>query len=152
MLWENKNLKKGWWRLWVAGGRLQFPIRKQWHQHKALTYPLILQMAHSLAHSFLHSVFTQSLPQLFVPRFTNFPTHLPTVPQWELLHFLKLWLFFFFFFFCLFRGAPTAYGSSQARGWIGTIAAGLCHSHSNARSTSATYVTAHSNSGSLTHE
>ena len=35
---------------------------------------------------------------------------------------------FFFFFFLLFRAAPEAYGSSQARGLIGAIAAGLHHS------------------------
>ena len=43
----------------------------------------------------------------------------------------------FFFFFCLFafsRATPAAYGGSQARGLIGAVAAGLCHSHSNARS------------------
>ena len=40
----------------------------------------------------------------------------------------------FFVCFCLFRAAPTAYGSSQARSWIGPVAARLCHSHSNARS------------------
>ena len=40
-------------------------------------------------------------------------------------------LFDNFFFFCLFRVAPTAYGSSQARGWIGAATAGLHHSHSN---------------------
>ena len=33
-----------------------------------------------------------------------------------------------------FRAAPMAYGSSQARGQIGATAAGLYHSHSNARS------------------
>ena len=33
--------------------------------------------------------------------------------------------------FLLFRAAPTAYGGSQARGWIGAIAAGPCHSHSH---------------------
>ena len=37
-------------------------------------------------------------------------------------------------FFFLFRAAPTAYGSSQARGPIGDVAAGLHHSHSNTRS------------------
>ena len=37
-------------------------------------------------------------------------------------------------FFPLFMAAPAAYGSSQARGWIGAAAAGLCHSHSNFRS------------------
>ena len=42
-----------------------------------------------------------------------------------------------FFFFCLFTAAPAAYGGSQARGLIGTVAAGLHHSHpshSNSRS------------------
>ena len=34
----------------------------------------------------------------------------------------------------LFRTAPRAYGNSQARGQIGIAAAGLHHSHSNARS------------------
>ena len=33
-----------------------------------------------------------------------------------------------------FRAAPTAYRGSQARGLIGTTAAGLLHSHSNTRS------------------
>ena len=37
-----------------------------------------------------------------------------------------------FFFFCLFRAAPEVYGGSQARYLIGAVAAGLCHSHSNA--------------------
>ena len=40
----------------------------------------------------------------------------------------------FFLFFGLFRAAPMACGSSQARGQIGAIAAGLHHSHSRARS------------------
>ena len=40
----------------------------------------------------------------------------------------------FFFFFCLFRAALMACGGSQVRGWIGTTAAVLCHSHSNSRS------------------
>ena len=38
------------------------------------------------------------------------------------------------FFFSLFRAAPAAYGSSQARSQIRAVAAGLHHSHSNARS------------------
>ena len=37
----------------------------------------------------------------------------------------------FFFLFLLFRAAPSAYGGSQARGWIGTTAASLPQSHSN---------------------
>ena len=43
--------------------------------------------------------------------------------------FLKLFLFFL-----SFRAPPLAYGGSQARGGIGTVAASLCHSHSNAKS------------------
>ena len=38
------------------------------------------------------------------------------------------------FFFGLFRDAPMAHGSSQAMGQTGAVAAGLHHSHSNARS------------------
>ena len=41
---------------------------------------------------------------------------------------------FFCFFFFFLRSAPTAYGGSQARGWIGAIPASLHHSHSNAGS------------------
>ena len=47
------------------------------------------------------------------------------------------YLFIYVFIFCLFavsRAVPAAYGGSQARGLIGASAAGLCHSHSNARS------------------
>ena len=45
----------------------------------------------------------------------------------------------FYKFFCLFvllffRASPSTYGGSQARGLIGGTAAGLRHSHSNARS------------------
>ena len=36
--------------------------------------------------------------------------------------------------FCLFRATPTAHAGSQARGLIGTAAAGLHHSHSHAGS------------------
>ena len=36
-----------------------------------------------------------------------------------------------FFFFVFYRATPAAYGSSQARGLIGAMAAGLHHSHSN---------------------
>ena len=38
------------------------------------------------------------------------------------------------FYFCLFRAAPTAYGGSQASGWIRAVAASLHYSHSNAGS------------------
>ena len=56
----------------------------------------------------------------------------------------------------LFRAAPVAYGSSQAKGQTGDVVADLHHSHSNAsnaRDLSCvwTYTTAHGNAGSLTH-
>ena len=38
---------------------------------------------------------------------------------------------FWCFLFLLVRVTPLAYGSSQARGWIGTAAASLDHSHRN---------------------
>ena len=38
---------------------------------------------------------------------------------------------FVLFFFFLFRAAPVACGSSQARGQIGAVGASLRHSHSN---------------------
>ena len=40
--------------------------------------------------------------------------------------------FLSFSFFFLFRATPMAYGSSQARGYIGVTATGHSHSHSNA--------------------
>ena len=48
---------------------------------------------------------------------------------------------------------PAAYGDSQARGLIGAVAAGLRQSHSKwrIRAASATYTTAHGNTGSFTH-
>ena len=48
-------------------------------------------------------------------------------------HFLSSFVFLFFraAHFCLFRAAPTAYGCSQARGWIGAVAVSPPHSHSN---------------------
>ena len=40
---------------------------------------------------------------------------------------------FYYLFICLLGVAPAAYGSSQARGRIGVVAASLHHSHSNVR-------------------
>ena len=59
-------------------------------------------------------------------------------------------LFFFFFFF---TATPAAYGSSQARVWIGAAAARLQQSHSQhqIQATSATYMAACDNARSLTH-
>ena len=45
----------------------------------------------------------------------------------------KIYLFIYLFI-CLFKAIPAAHGGSQARGTIGVVAAGLCHSHNNARS------------------
>ena len=45
-----------------------------------------------------------------------------------------LFNYFSFSFFYLFRAAPSTYEGSRARGPIRAVAAGLCHSHSNARS------------------
>ena len=47
---------------------------------------------------------------------------------------LFLILFSFFVFFAFSRATPSAYGSSQARGLIGAVAASLNQSHSNAGS------------------
>ena len=62
-------------------------------------------------------------------------------------------LSFFFSVFCLFRATPTAYGGSQARGPIRATAAGLCQSHSNARSEPCLWptTTALGNAGSASH-
>ena len=53
---------------------------------------------------------------------------------------MMIYDFYSFLFVCLFclfafsRAALVAYGGSQARGLIRAVAAGLRHSHSNARS------------------
>ena len=62
-------------------------------------------------------------------------------------------VFFFVFFFFLYMATCTAYGSSQARGWIWATAAGPYHSHSNTRSEPHLQHThtAHSNARSLIH-
>jgi len=49
------------------------------------------------------------------------------------IFYLFYFILFYFIVFCLFRATPKAYGSSQARGPIRPAAAGLHHSHSNAR-------------------
>ena len=53
---------------------------------------------------------------------------------WILWIMLLRTFFFFFFFALLFRASSTAYGNSQARGWIRTVATGVYHSHSNSGS------------------
>ena len=71
----------------------------------------------------------------------------PVAPQEE------CWNCFFFFPPPFFRAAPTAYGSSQARGLTRIAATGLHHSHSPTRSElhlRPTYTTAHSDARYLT--
>ena len=66
--------------------------------------------------------------------------------------FFKLQILSLFFFLC-FLGPTRGLWSSQAKDHIGATAAGPHHSNSNAGiwATSVTYITAHSNAGSLTH-
>ena len=85
-----------------------------------------------------------------------------------LFFFFNSILSFYLFIYLLFRATPAAYGSSHTRGQIRAIAASLYHSHGNQGSEPhlqptpqpeqcriqamcATYTTAHSNAGSLTH-
>ena len=42
--------------------------------------------------------------------------------------------FIYYYYFSLFTATPVAHGSPPARGQIGAAGAGLCHSHSKARS------------------
>ena len=51
-----------------------------------------------------------------------------TALTWKVVYVI---FFLFFFFFCIFKAAPAAYGSSQARGWMRASDASLHHSHSN---------------------
>ena len=85
--------------------------------------------------------------------FSFFFFHFPTI----VFHFFSFLTYVyththsFFFFFLEAGGAPAAYRSSQARGWIRATAASLCHSHSNARSKLYLWpiLQAHSNTRSL---
>ena len=52
----------------------------------------------------------------------------------NIIYYIFFSFFFFFFVFCLFRAAPMACGSSQARGPIGVVATTLHQSHSNSGS------------------
>ena len=73
--------------------------------------------------------------------------------SWVIIIFASFFLIYFCV--CLFKAAPVAYGSSQARGWIRATAASLYHSPkmdpSGIRAMSVTYNTAHGNARSLTH-
>ena len=59
-------------------------------------------------------------------------THVLMDTSWVCYHWTMTGTpFFLILFFCLFRAAPMAQGSSQARGGIRAVATTLCHSHSN---------------------
>jgi len=49
----------------------------------------------------------------------------------KLLNPIDIFFLSFFFLFAISWAAPSAYGSSQARGPIGAVAAGLRQSHNN---------------------
>ena len=68
-------------------------------------------------------------------------------------HPIYLFIYLFIFVFCLFRATPAAYGSSQARGLIGAVAARPMPEPQpcQIQVESATYSTAHGNARSLTH-
>ena len=57
----------------------------------------------------------------------------------------------FFFFFCLFSAAPTAYGRSQARGWIETVDAGYTTAIAMPDASHIHYTADCGNARSLTH-
>ena len=68
--------------------------------------------------------------------------------NWHSVHYTLIKNIFFVFS----RAAPVACGGSQARGFIGAVAASLRQSHSNSGSElRLTYTTDHSNAGSSTH-
>ena len=82
---------------------------------------------------FCHHVLAMSLRKLWVEtvivgNFILFLILKAVHLTWYLLD-----IFYIFFFLCLFRAATTAYGGSQPRGPIWSVAVGLHHSHSNTR-------------------
>ena len=67
-----------------------------------------------------------------------FPLSMVTLSG-NVINFIYLYFFFkifiyLFIYLLLFKAAPAAYGSSQARGRIGAVAASLDHSHTEAGS------------------
>ena len=60
-------------------------------------------------------------------------THIHSLSRFFPTEFITEYQHFYLFIFMLLRATPAAYGSSQAGGRIGGIAASLHHSHSNAR-------------------
>ena len=61
-------------------------------------------------------------------------SYLELLTLFSLFKLFYLFIYLFIFGLSVFsRATPAAYGGSQARGGIGTVATGLCHSRSNAR-------------------
>ena len=86
----------------------------------------------SIHHIFLFCHFSVNCPCVIsFKKGTTHSFHTPGKRRLESDGYLKLTGIFFFFF--LFKAAPVAYGSSQARGPIKTAAAGLHCSHSSSR-------------------
>ena len=120
--------------------------------HLSSIHPLICPSFHPSVHGStvpsLHTSICSSPhplipPPPYLPIYLSicpFTIHLPTcacTPHPRAVPHLGTglaFLFFFFSFFWLFWAALVAYESSQARSQIGATAAGLHHSHSNARS------------------
>ena len=90
--------------------------------------------AHVLSCAFHSSVFLPLLPVDSAPELTVFMLMFILHGSPIISSFLSGNRNLLFFFFFLFRAAHVAHGSSQVRGWIGTAAADLRHSHSNTRS------------------
>ena len=82
----------------------------------------------------LTKFFTFVIIQYIYNNFTTPFSHTEVTPYKIVLHFLFLFIYLFTYLFCLFRARPVPHRSSQARGPIWATAAGLYHSHSNARS------------------
>ena len=78
-----------------------------------------------------------------VPSWIHFHCAMTGIPTYNFIYFMFAQnvgvfpcLVFFFFFWVFSRAALKAYGGSQARGLIGTVGAGLHHSHGNVGSLS----------------
>ena len=72
--------------------------------------------------------------QHLCPQSLNYANGTKLYVNWLADHFMPFFFLSFFLSFVISRAAPAAYGGSQAPGLIGTVAAGLRHSHSNAGS------------------
>ena len=72
--------------------------------------------------------------QHLCPQSLNYADGTELYVNWLADHFMPFFFLSFFLSFVISRAAPAAYGGSQAPGLIGTVAAGLRHSHSNAGS------------------